>query len=208
MFSAPSQFMSSPLTNYVVAKKPCCYARTGEYLTQVGGRRMRPWKNKRTKTLTTKKRKGETIQAIKLHNQRWIFAPTWLLSYDTRDPWLCKNVAARVCVQACVCTVSSCNRPEHLLDAVRPGQRGKKKSLSRNENEPRVDIQRAHWRRVFASWLDLRPFALTDQNNLFSPLLLRAVNEISAKTSPSAPEGPWVSVCVRVPNTNHFLSCS
>lgn len=99
---------------------------------------MRLSKNKRTKTLLQRKGKKQS-KLIKLHNLGAQPAPALDLGPHVArlrhqctpacaGMWL--GFEAKVCVCVClsVCawsvTVSSCKRTEHLLDAVRLGQRG------------------------------------------------------------------------------------
>lgn len=96
---------------------------------------MRLSKNKRTKTLLQRKGKKQS-KLIKLHNLGAQPTPALDLGAHVaclrhqRPPGLCRNVAGVrgesvcVCVRAWSVTVSSCKRTEHLLDAVRLGQRG------------------------------------------------------------------------------------
>lgn len=71
-------------------------------------RRMRPRKNKRTKTWLQRKRKKQPKQLSYIINPqpRWIWAPTWL-PYDTRDPRLCRECDG-FRVTLCVCLERSC----------------------------------------------------------------------------------------------------
>lgn len=76
-------------------------------------RRMRPRKNKRTKTSLQRKRKKQSKQLSYIISPPpcWILAPTWL-PYDTRDPRLCQECGRgseqRVCVCLCVFGVVLC----------------------------------------------------------------------------------------------------
>lgn len=70
-------------------------------------RRMRPRKNKRTKTwLQRKKKQPKQLSYIINPQPRWIWAPTWL-PYDTRDPRLCRECDG-FRVTLCVCLERSC----------------------------------------------------------------------------------------------------
>lgn len=70
--------------------------------------RMRPRKNKRTKTWLQRKRKKQPKQLSYIINPqpRWIWAPTWF-PYDTRDPRLCRECDG-FRETLCVCLERSC----------------------------------------------------------------------------------------------------
>lgn len=107
MFRVPTQFIELS-TDWSRCRQEALLFRQDRRIFDVSRRTqdeaMKEQKNRNFDYKEKEKKEQQSKQLSYIINlpQRWIFAPTWLLSYDTRDPRLCKNVAEVWNTSVCV----------------------------------------------------------------------------------------------------------